>query len=339
MKKIIGMCFLLFALCAFTEIYSEGRFLSPANMQNLTRHIALLAIFAIGEGIVILSGGIDLSVGSLICFGGIFVMTGVADWGYSPWVMSGIVLVFCALIGLWHGLMVSKFGLQPFIVTLCSMLFFRGLSRGLVNDRAVGLGMNHQRFQSLGSGDFHGIAIPVLILIGIAAVTAFILHFTKYGRYLYAIGRNEKAVAYSGVNVPAMKTASYVICAVLAGVAGILYAGYTNSVQPATTGQAYELYAIAAAVLGGCSMRAGEGSIIGIIVGASILKVLTNAINLTGISTLWEFSVIGAVILAGVIADAMYKRRVAQIQSAAVVMAIGRADERTSAVESEPVNK
>lgn len=337
MKKIIGMCFLLLLLCVATQSYNHN-FLTSTNMQNLTRHIALLAIFAIGEGIVILSGGIDLSVGSIICFGGLLVMTGTADWGYSPWVMSGILLVFCVLVGLWHGLMVSKFGLQPFIVTLCSMLFFRGLARGLVNDRAVGLGMSHQSFQAMGNSDIHGIPVPVIMLACVAIVTAFILHFTKYGRYLYAIGRNEKAVAYSGVNVPRMKTASYVICAVLAGVAGILYAGYTNSVQPATTGQAYELYAIAAAVLGGCSMRAGEGSIIGIIIGASILKVLTNAINLTGISTLWEFSVIGAVILAGVIADAMYKRRVARIQAAAVPKASVRDDGSAAGTVSSRIN-
>lgn len=147
------------------------------------------------------------------------------------------------------------------------------------------------------------------MLVVVAIICAFFLHFTKYGRFLYAIGRNEKAVAYSGVNVPVMKTWSYVACSFLAGLAGILYAAYTNSVQPASTGQAYELYAIAAAVLGGCSMRAGEGTIVGIIIGAAILKTLTNGINLVGISTLWEVAVIGTVILVGVIADMLYKQR------------------------------
>ncbi len=326
MKKMFGMAALLLLLCVGTWLFNNN-FATPTNVQNLTRHIALLAIFAIGEGIVILSGGIDLSVGSLICFGGLFVMTGTVDWGYNPWMVSGVVLVLCALVGVWHGFMVSKLGLQPFIVTLCTMLFFRGVSRGLVDDRAVGLGMTYPKFQALGSGEVYGVPTPVVVLFGVVVVTSFFLHFTKYGRYLYAIGRNEKAVAYSGVNVPQMKTIAYVTSAVLAGIAGILYAGYTNSVQPATTGQAYELYAIAAAVLGGCSMRAGEGSIIGIVIGASILKVLTNAINLTGISTLWEFAVIGAVILAGVVADAMYKRSLAQSQTRRMVLVQGEAGE------------
>lgn len=338
MKKIIGMLFLLIALCAITALINPN-FLTPTNMQNLTRHIALLAIFAIGEGIVILSGGIDLSVGSIICFGGLFVMAGTADLGYNPWLVSGVLLVICVIIGLWHGFMVSKLGLQPFIVTLCSMLFFRGLSRGMVNDRAVGLGMEHQSFQSMGSGDVYGIPTPFVVLFGIAIITTFFLHFTKQGRYLFAIGRNEKAVAYSGVNVPRMKTIAYVLSAVLAGVAGILYAGYTNSVQPATTGQAYELYAIAAAVLGGCSMRAGEGTIIGIIIGASILRVLTNAINLLGISTLWEFAVIGAVILAGVIADAAYKKRSANAQSRRVASIIKQLEAAPGDVSSESMRQ
>jgi ribose transport system permease protein len=315
MKKILGMCVLLAAMCAFTAWWNPS-FLQVTNMQNLSRHIALLAIFAIGEGVVILCGGIDLSVGSLIALGGLIAMTGAADWGYSPWAMSGLVIVFCALVGLGHGYLIGVLKLQPFVVTLCSMLFFRGLARGLVTDRATGLGLRYEEFQAMGGGLLGPIPIPVVVLAVVAVVVAFFLHFTKYGRYLYAIGRNEKAVAYSGVNVTRMKMAAYVLCAVLAGIAGLLYAGYTNSVQPASTGQAYELYAIAAAVLGGCSMRAGEGSVIGIIVGASILKTLTNAINLLGISTLWEQCVIGTVILIGVSGDALYKWRAMRSGSA-----------------------
>lgn len=316
MKKILGMCVLLAAMCTITAACNSS-FLQATNLQNLTRHIALLAVFAIGEGVVILSGGIDLSVGSLIALGGLLAMTGASDWGYSPLVVSVAVLVLCALVGVGHGYLIGVLKLQPFVVTLCSMLFFRGLARGLVRDRAMGLGLRYQRFQALGSGTLGPIPTPVVVLIVVATIVAFFLHYTKYGRYLYAIGRNEKAVAYSGVNVTAMKTAAYVLCAVLAGIAGLLYAGYTNSVQPATTGQAYELYAIAAAVLGGCSLRAGEGSVVGVIIGASILKTLTNAINLLGISTLWEQCVIGAVILIGVSGDALYKWRALRFRAPA----------------------
>ena len=164
----------------------------------------------------------------------------------------------------------------------------------------------------MAEGIVFGIPVPVLILIGLAAIIAFFLHSTKYGVYLFAIGRNDKAAAYSGVNVPAMRTVSYIICSVMCGIAGILYAIYSMGVQPAAAGQAYELYGIAAAVVGGCSMRGGEGTVLGMIIGAAILKTLTNAILMLEIPTVWEFSVIGLVILAGVLADTVYKARRAQ---------------------------
>ncbi len=305
MRKTIGMLSLLAALCILASLYNP-KFLAPVNVQNLTRQIALLAILGIGEGIVILSGGIDLSVGSVIALGGLIVAYGTRS-GWDPFVVSAAVLAACAVVGLWHGFLVSRMNLQPFIVTLCSMLMFRGLARRLSEDQALGFGIQHPAFRGLGNGDIYGIPTPAIVLAVIAIACAILLHYTKYGLYLYAIGRSEKAVAYSGVNVSGMKTVSYVICGVLAGVSGILYAAYTNSVQPASTGQAYELYAIAAAVLGGCSLRGGEGTVIGIIIGASILKTLTNAINMVGISTLWELVVIGAVILLGVLGDMIYR--------------------------------
>lgn len=308
MRKLAGITLLLIGLCAATAWYSPN-FLDTVNLQNLSRQIAMLAVLAIGEGIVILAGGIDLSVGSIIAFSGmIFVFAGTR-WGLGPVESCLIVAVISILIGVWHGLLVSRLNLQPFIVTLCSMLALRGLARRMGEDQAVGFGVNLPGFRFLGNGEIAGIPTPVIVLVVVACVCIFFIHYTKYGRYLYAIGRNEKAVAYSGISVPRMKIVSYAICALLSGVSGILFAGYTNSVQPASTGQAYELYAIAAAVLGGCSLRAGEGTIVGIIIGASILKTITNGINLVGISVLWEYTVIGVVILAGVIADAMYKLR------------------------------
>jgi ribose transport system permease protein len=312
MRKIIGMVLLLLGLCLVT-ILINPRFLIGVNLQNLTRQIALLAVFAIGEGIVILSGGIDLSVGSIIAFTGLVACLGLTKWNLSPMLTVLIVVAGCVVIGLWHGLLVAKLKLQPFIVTLCTMLIFRGLARYMVGDETMGFGEKFQGFRSLGDGLVFGvIPTPVVILAVVAVVAAFFMHFTIYGRYLYAIGRNPNAVEYSGVSVGKIQTLSYIICAVLTGIAGILYAAYTNSTQPASSGSAYELYAIAAAVLGGCSMRGGEGSIFGIIIGAAVLKVMANGINLVGISTFLEFTVIGVVILGGVIADAAYKQRTAQ---------------------------
>ncbi len=312
MKKILGMTLLLVALCIAIDLVNN-RFSSTVNLQNLSRQIALLAIFAIGEGIVILSGGIDLSVGSVIAFTGLFVAYAVQSYGMSPWAASGIVLALCVVIGLAHGLLITKVNLQPFIATLCSMLILRGLARGLTSDGTMGFGNESVAFRSLGDGNWLGIPAPVVILVVVAAIAHFFMRYTVYGRYLYAIGRNPDAARYSGVRVDRMQTGSYLACAVLAGIAGILYAGYTNSVQPATTGQAYELYAIAAAVLGGCSMRGGEGTVLGIIVGASIMRVMYNGIILVKISTYYEFAVIGLVILIGVVANASVKRRAARV--------------------------
>ena len=312
MKKVLGMTILLVVLCIAIN-FDNARFSSTVNLQNLSRQIALLAIFAIGEGIVILSGGIDLSVGSVIAFTGLFVAYAVSKFGMSPWAASGIVLVLCVVIGLAHGLLITKVKLQPFIATLCSMLILRGLARGLTSDGTMGFGNESVTFRALGDGNWLGIPAPMVILAVVAVIAHFFMRYTVYGRYLYAIGRNPDAARYSGVKVDRMQTGSYLACAILAGIAGILYAGYTNSVQPATTGQAYELYAIAAAVLGGCSMRGGEGTVLGIIIGASIMRVMYNGIILVGISTFYEFAVIGLVILIGVVADASVKRRSARV--------------------------
>lgn len=312
MKKILGMTVLLVVLCIAIN-FNNPNFSSTVNLQNLSRQIALLAIFAIGEGIVILSGGIDLSVGSVIAFTGLFVAYAVSKFGMSPWAASGLVLAMCVVIGLAHGLLITRIKLQPFIATLCSMLILRGLARGLTQDETMGFGSGSVTFRSLGDGNWSGIPAPVVVLAVVAVIAHFFMRYTVYGRYLYAIGRNPDAAKYSGVKVDRMQTGAYLASALLAGIAGILYAGYTNSVQPATTGQAYELYAIAAAVLGGCSMRGGEGTVLGIIIGASVMRVMYNGIILVGISTFYEFAVIGLVILIGVVADASVKRRSARV--------------------------
>ena len=318
MKKITGMILLLVVLCIAIDYFSGHRFAKPVNLENLTRQIALLSIFAIGEGIVILSGGIDLSVGSVIAFTGLIVSLLISVHGVSPTLASLAVFGTCIIIGLVHGALVTKLRLQPFIVTLCTMLIFRGLARRLTEDATMGFGNRFLSFRALGDGAASipgtelSIPIPVIVLVVVAIIAHYFMRYTVYGRYLYAIGRNPDAARYSGVKVDRMQTASYLACAVLAGLAGILYATYTNSVQPATTGQAYELYAIAAAVLGGVSMRGGEGTVLGIIIGASIMRVMNNGIILVGISPFWEFAVIGTVILIGVVTDATVKQRMAK---------------------------
>ncbi|MBI2842613.1 MAG: ABC transporter permease [Armatimonadetes bacterium] len=326
MRKILGMIILLSAICIIIYVGNQ-RFVSQENAHNLTRHIALLAIFAIGEGIVILSGGIDLSVGSVIAFSGVFLTQAIVERGMPPIVAGLLVIGIGVVIGLWHGFLITRIRLQPFIATLCTMLILRGQARVLVEEQTMGFGNGYPGVRALGDGFFLGLPTPVVILAGVAIVAAFFMHFTIYGRYLYAIGRNPQAAEYSGVKVARMQTAAYVACGGLAALAGILYASYTNSVQPASTGLAYELYAIAAAVLGGCSLSGGQGTVIGIIVGAAIMRVMANGINLLGIAPAWEFAVLGYVILIGVVGDSIYKQRGAK--------RLGPKDKRTDRKEDE----
>jgi ribose/xylose/arabinose/galactoside ABC-type transport system permease subunit len=194
----------------------------------------------------------------------------------------------------------------------------RAVLRRLTCGAAGGMGRRTAAVLAMGSGVFLLLGLtpidrvevpaPLLILLGIAILAGVFLDFTIYGRYLLALGRNEEAARYSGINTQALILTAYVLCALLAGIAGILFALDVNSVQPSVHGNFYELYAIAAAVLGGCSLRGGEGSILGVIIGTAVIRVLYNAINFLGIPTQLEFAVLGAVILAGVIADELLTR-------------------------------
>jgi ribose transport system permease protein len=313
-KKILGIALLLAgliaAICAF-QIRTTGEmaFFQADNMSNLAQRIGILGIYAIGAGIVIISGGIDLSIGSVIGFTGVVMAMVVAKYHMSPWLVAVGVILMCALLGLWHGFLIGRFKLQPFIATLCTLLLLRGLARGI----SGGVSQSIQAFDFLGNGSWLGIPVTFWIMIGLALIVAFFMNFTVYGRYLYAIGRNDEAVRYSGIKVNKMRTVAYVTSAVLAGIAGIISVSYTGEVQPANAGLMFEMWAIAAAVLGGCSLRGGEGGVLGIILGATLIKVMYNGINLIGINTEWEWAVIGVVILGGVIADAAYKQRALKV--------------------------
>jgi ribose transport system permease protein len=219
-------------------------------------------------------------------------------------------------IGLLHGLLITRLRLQPFVVTLCGLLFYRGAARWLTDDQTIGFGNAHDGLRQLAIGSFElgflAVPYPLLILLAILLAAAVLLNRTIWGRYLLALGRNEQAARYSGIDTDRMIVLAYVICALLAGLAGVLFSLDVNSVQPASHGSFYELYAIAAAVLGGCSLRGGEGTIVGVVIGAAVIRLLYNAINLLRIPTQLEFAIIGLVILLGVIADEVVKRYAAR---------------------------
>jgi ribose transport system permease protein len=310
MKKEAGIAVLLFVLCAVTAIMNP-KFISPINLTNMANIIGLYGIFSIGLGLVIITGGIDLSVGSMIALVGVVLAMALRDWHW-PWLLALLfVAVLPMALGWAHGELVTRMRMQPFIVTLCGLLLYRGIARFIAGDATKGFG-NSEGFEGLhdfARGKVFGLPMPFVLLCVIAVIMWFVLHRSVYGRYLLAVGRNEEATRFSGINTRAVIAGSYIVAGLLTGISGILFAFYTNSVSPSTHGSFYELYGIAAAVLGGCSLRGGEGSIIGIVIGTALLQVLQNLVNLLGIPSSLNFAVMGAVVLIGVLADQLLQRR------------------------------
>ena len=322
MKKELGIFILLVVLCIIVSIKNPN-FLLAINLQILARQIGAFGIFSIGLGLVIITGGIELSVGSMMALLGVFMSMMLTEWGVGVVPAILLCILVSMVLSLTHGLLITRLNMQPFIVTLCGLLFYRGLARFITNDETKGFGtvagLDFLRY--VANGNLFGIPMPFVLLILIALVTWVLLHRSVYGRYLFATGRNAEAARYAGINTKQIITAAYVIAGALTAISGIIIAFYTNSVSPANHGNAYELYGIAAAVLGGCSLRGGEGSIVGILIGTALLQVLRNLVNLLGIPSSLDFAVMGAVILIGVMADQILterrnRRQVTQMRSA-----------------------
>jgi ribose transport system permease protein len=310
MKKEFGIFILLVVLCAVTG-FENPRFFSQANLINMANVIGLFGIFSLGAGLVIITSGIDLSVGSMIALTGMLLVMALTEWHWA-WPLALLFVAAVAMaLGWAHGFLITKFRMQPFIVTLCGLLLYRGIARFIAQDTTKGFGdaAGFKTLQNLANGKLFGLPMPFVLLIAISIVMGIVLHRSVYGRYLYAAGRNEEAARFSGINTRRVIASSYVIAALLTGLSGILFAFYTNSVSPSTHGNFYELYGIAAAVLGGCSLRGGEGSIIGILIGVALLQVLQNLVNLLGIPSSLNFAVMGAVVLIGVLADQIFQNR------------------------------
>ena len=310
MKKELGIFILLIVLCIIVSVYNPN-FLLAINLQNLARQIGAFGIFSIGLGLVIITGGIELSVGSLMALLGVLLSMMLTEWGFGVAAAVAACLGIAMALTLGHGLLITRLNVQPFIVTLCGLLFYRGVARFITRDETKGFGavpgLDFLRF--LANGNLFGIPMPFLLLIIIAAITWVVLHRSVYGRYLFATGRNPEAARYAGIDTKNIITLTYMISGILTAISGIIFAFYTNSVSPANHGNAYELYGIAAAVLGGCSLRGGEGSVVGILIGTALLQVLRNLVNLLRIPSSLDFAVMGAVILIGVIADQILTER------------------------------
>ncbi len=310
MKKELGIFILLAVLCIVVSIMNP-RFLNPTNLQNMGRLIGAFGIFSLGLALVIITSGIELSVGSVMALLGVLLSMMLTEWHWGSMIAVIACIALTMGLSLFHGWLITVMKIQPFIVTLCGLLFYRGLARFVTDDETKGFGSaeGFEGLRYLANGNPLGIPMPFVLLIIIAAIMWVFLHRSVYGRYLFATGRNEDAARYSGINTKFIITMAYVLAGMMTGISGIIFAFYTNSVSPASHGNFYELYGIAAAVLGGCSLRGGEGSVVGVLIGTALLQVLQNLVNLLGIPSSLNFAVMGAVILMGVLADQFFTER------------------------------
>lgn len=360
MKKTLGVLLVFVAVCLAAVGLSDV-FLSEGNVERLLLRVGLFSILAIGVSFVIIAGGIDLSIGSVVCLVGCGLPWLLVEQGWSPSMTLTVLFLLVGVIGWGHGMLITKLKLQPFVVTLCGLLVYRGVVRGVTGDRSLGFGGEYESLRQLAQGEMapsillaalavvlavvtafgwfkqrglrpavmvslvgtivaiaaavalrgseFGVKFPFVILTVVAGLAGAFLNLTVWGRHLLALGNNEEAARFSGIATDRLVIASYVICALLAGLGGLLIVLDVGSAQPSDFGNFYELYAIAAAVIGGCSLRGGQGAVIGVVVGMALIQVIRNLIVLVvpKYQNL-EFAVIGVVILLGVIGDEVFKR-------------------------------
>ncbi len=354
MKRIVGIFCIVLALYALVLTTRAGR--TPLNHKNLSERLALYGVLTLGAGVVIVAGGIDLSIGSVVALAAIsfgLMLKKEVPAGLA----IAVVVAGSAAVGFCHGFLITRFRLQPFIVTLCGLFLWRGMAywlalpdpmapvRGLLRllsfgalyaDAAVTTGGAGNVSLAERASELTGLiafaagnfevgfldGVPVLgwfkwvpwrlfLFFGLVGLFAVLLHLSVYGRYLFATGANEQAARYAGISTDRYKVLSYVLCSVLAGMAGMLEQLEHRTASPSNTGQLYELYAITGAVLGGCSLRGGEGTVIGMVLGAAVLPLLRNLVNLMNFPTDLEYVIFGLALLGGTIADELLKRRAA----------------------------
>ena len=303
--KEMGILLALIAISIFTGIFNP-RFLSPFNVLIVTRQIAIFGIIAIGETFVIITAGIDLSPGAVVALTGILVAWFIrAGFGIAGSIL--ITLLIAIGIGLWHGLFVTKLKVPPFVITLGTFAMGRGFAAVITKGWPI---INlPPRFSLLWDAMILGIfPLPVIILAVIVFLSVFVLNFSVLGRHIYAVGGNIEAARLSGIDVDRIRILAYVISTLLAGVVGIMISARLGQGNP-NVGLFYELYAIAASVIGGTSLFGGEATIIGVLIGASILSVIWNSLVLLRVSAYWHQVALGLVLIGAVITDILRIRK------------------------------
>ncbi|AYE33597.1 ABC transporter permease [Clostridium septicum] len=299
-KSLIG----LVALCIIISIITP-RFLTVTNITNVLTQISVNAIIAVGMTFVILTGGIDLSVGSTLALSGAFAASIIKSTG-NIWLAIIVAIIIGSIIGLVNGALVSKGKLQAFIATLATMTIFRGAT--LVFTNGTPISKLPESFMKIGNGKIGVLPIAVLITIIVAVIAMYMLSQTRFGRYLYAVGGNEDSARLSGINTNKIKTLVYVLSGIAAAISGVIITSRIGSASP-NAGSGFELDAIAAVVIGGTSLAGGEGKISGTIIGALIIGVLNNGLNLMNVSPFYQSIVKGLVILIAVLLDKRDRRK------------------------------
>ena len=298
-------------ICGLAAVFS-GNFTTAGNLMNISRNFSYIALMSLGMTAVIITGGIDLSVGSvcaLVAVCTMIVMRGVADTPLGGVAYATIVLptlaglALAATIGLVNGILVARLELSPFVTTLGMLSICRGLTYVLTKGRGQApAGPDVEAFFALTNGRFAGLPVQVVYMLLAAAALGLALHHTVWGRHLFAVGGNEQAALRTGVRVGRVKLSAYVLCSLAAGAAGILLAGWLGS-APANLASGYELRVIAATVIGGANLAGGSGGPIGAVVGAALIEVIRNSLVLGRVDAYWQDALIGLIIIVAVLVD------------------------------------
>lgn len=303
-KQNIGILIGLAALTAIVSLFSES-FFTASNMWNILRQISTNALLAFGMTFVILIGGIDLSVGPLLAFSGVFAAYVMGNLGWPIWAAIAGSIILCSMVGMLNGVIVTKTGIAPFVVTLSVQQIFRGFAMLLANGAPIRI--RDQGFINIGTTYIGPVAFPVIYMIIIMALCYVVLNKTQFGRHIYALGGNKTAARFAGIRTQRIEVMVYALSGFLAGIAGIVLAARMTAGVPAT-GDGYECDAIAAVVLGGASFTGGIGTIGGTLIGAIIIGVLNNGLNMLNVASFWQYVAKGVVILLAVMVDVLRKQ-------------------------------
>ncbi|AXS39427.1 ABC transporter permease [Breoghania sp. L-A4] len=294
-------------LCCLALAVATDTFATERNLFNVTRNFAFVAIIAIGMTAVIITGGIDLSVGSTVVVSAI--ITGVVmAAGHPIWIAFALAISASLCIGLVNGLLIAVVGMPPFVVTLGMLSVARSLAMVLSNNKMIyQFGPDQPLLLYLGGGSTYGVPNPVIVLLALTLFTGFAFRWTQWGRHVFAIGGNERAAVLTGIPVKRIKISVYMFSALTAGITGALEVGWLGGVTT-NLGQGMELTVIAAAVIGGANLAGGSGTAFGAVVGAALIEVIRNSLILLGISTFWQGSFVGSFIILAVAFDRLRRR-------------------------------